>query len=164
MKQQCHLSFIYFSWLVYLGGLAYLAGHSRWAHAALWLVAVPLVQWLYIRKFRAVAPMMGYGAIVDEPAEAFGRNTPAKVTLYTALGCPFCPVMEQRLEDLRKQFDFQVEKVDVTLRPDLLASKGIRSVPVIEAGGQFYCGLVTSKSLAAMIAGMSVPPMAQIEK
>jgi predicted transcriptional regulator len=60
--------------------------------------------------------------------------------------------MEQRVEDLRKQMGFTLEKIDVTLRPDLLAAKGIRSVPVVEAGGRFFFGLVTTKELAEAIA------------
>jgi glutaredoxin len=95
---------------------------------------------------------MGYGPIVDEGAEAAG-NTPVKVVLYTALGCPFCPLIEQRLEDLRRQMGFTLEKIDVTLRPDLLAAKGIRSVPVVEVGARLLFGLVTTKELAAAIAG-----------
>ena len=75
-----------------------------------------------------------------------------KVVLYTALGCPFCPLIEQRLEDLRKQMGFTLEKIDVTLRPDLLTAKGIRSVPVVEAGARLLFGLVTTKELAEAVA------------
>jgi predicted DsbA family dithiol-disulfide isomerase len=94
---------------------------------------------------------MGYGRIADQPSDVT-FEAPVKGTLYTALGCPFCPLMEQRLEQLRKQLGFELRKVDVTLRPDLLAGKGIRSVPVVEVGGQLLTGLVTSKELAAAIA------------
>jgi glutaredoxin len=94
---------------------------------------------------------MGYGRIVDEGAEATG-NVPVKVVLYTALGCPFCPLIEQRLEDLRKQMGFTLEKIDVTLRTDLLAAKGLRSVPVVEAGARLLFGLVTTKELAEAVA------------
>jgi glutaredoxin len=66
---------------------------------------------------------------------------PGKVTFYTALGCPFCPLMEQRLGSL----GVPVEKIDVTLRPGVLSSKGIRTVPVVEAGGRFLTGLVSTK-------------------
>jgi predicted DsbA family dithiol-disulfide isomerase len=99
---------------------------------------------------------LGYGRIVDEAAEAAG-NAPAKVVLYTALGCPFCPLMEQRVEDLRKQMGFTLEKIDVTLRPDLLTAKGIRSVPVVEVGARLLFGLVTTKELAAAIAEAQEP-------
>jgi predicted DsbA family dithiol-disulfide isomerase len=75
------------------------------------------------------------------------------VTLYTALGCPFCPLIENRITELQKQMGFSLDKIDVTLRPDLLASKGIRSVPVVDAGGKLLTGLVTTKELAAAIGG-----------
>ncbi|MGO9260474.1 MAG: glutaredoxin family protein [Bryobacteraceae bacterium] len=151
MKQQCHISMIYLSWAAYLGGLAALAWYSYWAFGAIWLVAVPAVQWLYIRKFPSLSVGMGYGRIADQPAPPVAP-APVKVTLYTALGCPFCPLIEQRLDSLQKAMNFSLEKIDVTLRPDLLASKGIRSVPVVEVQGRFLTGLVSSKDLAAAIA------------
>jgi len=76
---------------------------------------------------------MGYGRITDEPARTVAP-APVKVTLYTALGCPFCPLLEQRIESLQKTMNFSLGKIDVTLRPDLLASKGIRSVPASAVG------------------------------
>ena len=51
---------------------------------------------------------MGYGRITDEPAGTVAP-APVKVTLYTALGCPFCPLIEQRLETLRKTAGFTLE-------------------------------------------------------
>jgi predicted DsbA family dithiol-disulfide isomerase len=76
----------------------------------------------------------------------------ARVTFYTALGCPFCPLMEQRLRELQAEMGFSMEKMDVTLRPELLFAKEIRSVPAIETGGRVLFGLVTKKDLAAAIA------------
>lgn len=93
---------------------------------------------------------MGYGPIRDEPARMAG-NAPVKVRLYTALGCPFCPLIAERLAARRDDMHFDLETVDVTLRPDLLASKGIRSVPVVEANGRFLFGLVSTKELSAAI-------------
>lgn len=150
MKQQCHISMIYLSWLVYLGGLAAFIWYSQWALAAVWLVATPALEWLYLRKFPRFSMAMGYGRITDEPAEAVGPAT-LTVTLYTALGCPFCPLIEQRLESLQKSAGFTIEKIDVTLRPDLLSSKGIRSVPVVEVQDRLLVGLVSTKDLADAI-------------
>jgi glutaredoxin len=151
MKQQCYMAMIYFSWALFAGGIVFLVWHGLWPLALGWLVGTPLIQWLYIRKFPSLSPLMGYGRITDEPGKA-PRNAPVKVTLYTALGCPFCPLIERRLEDLRNQMGFTLEKTDVTLRPGLLAAKGIRSVPVVEAGDRLLIGLVTTKDLAAAIA------------
>jgi glutaredoxin len=141
---------IYLSWIVYLGGFGAAIWYSKWLYAALWLVGTPLIQWLYIRKFPGLSAGMGYGRISDEPATVT-VPAPVKVTLYTGLGCPFCPLIEQRLEALQKTCGFSLEKIDVTLRPDLLASKGIRSVPVVEVRGRFLFGLVSTKDLAAAI-------------
>ena len=151
MKQQCYMAMIYFSWALFAGGIVFLDWRGLWPLALVWLVGTPLIQWLYIRKFPSLSPLMGYGRITDESGKAPG-SAPVKVTLYTALGCPFCPLIERRLEDLRKQMGFTLEKTDVTLRPGLLAAKGIRSVPVVEAGNRLLIGLVTTKELAAAIA------------
>lgn len=159
MKQQCYMAMIYCSWAVYLGGLVFLGYRSQWAFAAGWLIAAPLIEWLYIRKFPSLSPLMGYGAIADESAPVSAPPaSAAEVTLYTALGCPFCPLVEERLEQLRQQMDFPFERIDVTLRPDLLASKGIRSVPVVEVGGKLLFGLVTTKELAEAIAQTTAHP------
>jgi glutaredoxin len=152
MKQQCHISMVYLSWIVYAAGLITAAWLGAWAFAAAWLIAGPVFQWLYIRNFPKFSAAMGYGRIVDEPAGA-AQPVTGRVILYTALECPFCPLMEQRLEDLRARLGFSLTKVDVTLRPDLLASKGIRSVPAVEIGDRFWTGLVTSKELAEALGG-----------
>jgi thiol-disulfide isomerase/thioredoxin len=152
MKQQCHISMIYLTWAMYAGGLAYLGWRGRWVLALVWLAGVPLFEWLYIRKFPSLSRPMGYGSIVDQ-GTALPGNAPVKVVLYTALGCPFCPLIEQRLEDLRKQMGFTLVKIDVTLRPDLVSAKGIRSVPVVEAGARLLFGLVTTKELTEAVAG-----------
>lgn len=159
MKQQCHISMIYLSWAVYLGGIVASAHYSHWTSCAALIVLAPLAQWLYIRKFPRISSSMGYGPILDEPAPP-AAPAPETVTLYTALGCPFCPLIEQRLESLQREMHFTLCKIDVTLRPDLLASKGIRSVPVVEVRGEFLFGLVSSHDLACAIASplvQSVP-------
>jgi thiol-disulfide isomerase/thioredoxin len=150
MKQQCHMLMIYLSWLVYGGGLIFLLWQASWLFAAGWLVAGPAAEWLYIRYFPKYSAVMGYGTVADEPTQT-SQTKAAQVTLYTALGCPFCPLIEQRLEELHKRLGFSLLKIDVTLRPDLLASKGIRSVPALEIGDRFLTGLMTSKELAEAI-------------
>jgi glutaredoxin len=154
VKQQCHLSMIWLSWAVYIAGLAGLVWMHQWILAAAWLIAVPLAQALYVRKFPAFSSAMGYGLITDRPAPPLLRasSAPAAVTLYTALGCPFCPLMEQRLESLRASLGFTLRKIDVTLRPDLLSSRKILSVPAVEINGRILTGLIGSEDLAAAIA------------
>lgn len=150
MKQQCHMSMIYFTWVFYLGGLAFLAWRSMWPLAIAWLICIPLFEWLYIRQIRGLSQFLGYGRIVDEPAPAVAPSK-GSVTFYTALGCPFCPLMEQRLTELQKEMGFTLRKIDVTLRPDLLLSKGVRSVPAIETGGKVISGLISKKDIAVAI-------------
>jgi len=150
VKRQCHLAVIYGTWLFCLGGIAFFCWHFKWVMAICWAVLIPLFEWLYIRNFRSLSPVMGYGTIADEPAPA-APPSPAAVTLYTALGCPFCPLMEERLRALAAQSGFKLRIIDVTLRPDLLRSKSIRSVPTVEADGEFLTGLQTSSAIAAAI-------------
>jgi hypothetical protein len=74
--------------------------------------------WLYVRTFPQTSLWWGYGRVDDEPvapaAEQSADAPPARmapatqgnlrVTLYTALSCPFCPIVEKRLEALRKEW------------------------------------------------------------
>ena len=80
----------------------------------------------------------------------------ANVQLYTGLGCPFCPIVKTRLQELQTRMGFSLTDVDVTLKPNLLISKGIRALPVVEVGDTRIVGNATSEQLAALIAGHSV--------
>jgi thiol-disulfide isomerase/thioredoxin len=159
VKQQCHISMIYLSWLVYLGGIVVAIRYSHWAIAVVWCATAPVLEWLYIRKLRSFSAVMEYGRITDQLPSAVSPM-PIMVWLYTALGCPFCPLIEQRLESLQQTSGFSLQKIDVTLRPDILASKGIRSVPAVEVQGHFLFGLVSAKDLAAAIAQPEPRPAA----
>jgi len=150
MKQQCPMVFIYLSWAIFIGGLAFFALKGHYAFVLLWLVVAPLAQWAYIRVFPVISRYVGYGSVDDQQAREVGQ-APAKVILYTALGCPFCPVVKRRLLTLQAEMGFDLEEVDVTLKPDLLITKGIRAVPVVEVGEQWLVGHATSEQLAALI-------------
>jgi len=150
MKQQCPIAFIYLSWAIYIGGLAFMVLRGDYFFTLFWLVWLPLVMWGYIRGFPTISRYIGYGRVDDEQAETVSR-APVKVTLYTALGCPFCPLVEQRLKALQEKMGFNLEQVDVTLRADLLIGQGIRAVPVVEVGEQRLIGHATTKQLAALI-------------
>lgn len=157
MKQQCHLAMIWLSWAVYLGGAAAALWFQNWFLAGVWMILAPLAEWQYIRRFSTISGMMGYGPVTDIAAPAHEPETPhQQVTLYTALGCPFCPLIEQRLERLQAKVDFALEKIDVTIRPDLLLAKGIRAVPAVEVRGEIRTGLLTSENLAEFIAPAAV--------
>ena len=152
MKQQCYLAMVYLNWIVVAGGLGIFLFKGLYVLAVVWLVLVPLAMWGYIRLFPSISQLMGYGRINDQPAQRLQR-VPTKVTLYTALGCPFCPVVKRRLTALREKMEFSLEEVDVTLKPAILIAKGIRAVPVIEAGDRRLAGNATSEQLAELISG-----------
>jgi len=152
VKKQCFLAMIYLNWIVLVGGLGFLVLKGFYVFALAWLVLLLLAMWAYVRVFPSISQFMGYGRIGDQPAQALPR-VPAKVTLYTALGCPFCPVVKRRLVALREQMGFNLEEVDVTLKPGVLIAKGIRAVPVVEAGDRRLAGNATSEQLAELISG-----------
>lgn len=148
---------IWFSWLAYVGAAAAALSFHNWFFAAIWIILVPLAEWQYIRRFPAVSGVMGYGSVADAPAPVHEPAMPhEQVTLYTAVGCPFCPLIEHRLEHLHTRLDFSLEKIDVTLRPDLLLARGIRSVPAVEVHSQIRTGLMTSEQLAEFIVAAEV--------
>jgi len=151
MKQQCFLVMIYVSWTIYLGGAAYLLYTGHYLNAALWLLIVPFAQLAYMRVFPKLSKMMGYGSVEDTAATVVSAAQ-VNVTLYTALGCPFCPIVEQRLEALQREMKFTLTKLDVTLKPQLITSKNIRAIPVVEVGYERLVGNATSEELAQLIA------------
>jgi len=156
MKQQCHIFFIYGSWVIYLAGLLFLFAREDYIRGTSWLVLVPLVLWAYVRFFPSISQYMGYGSVQDQPAKETGASS-VNVTLYTGLGCPFCPIVKARLQALKKQMGFQLKDVDVTLKPNVLISKGIRALPVVEVGTAVLVGNATSDQLAKLILEHGTP-------
>jgi glutaredoxin len=149
-KQQCPLFLLFLGAAGYLFLLANAALDGAYAFALSWLLLVPLGWWGYMRVFPSIARYLGYGSVEDQPAGALVQAR-AKVTMYTALGCVFCPIVKQRIRALQTEMGFDLEIVDVTLKPDLVVAKGIFAVPVVEVGAQRLVGNVTSAKLAALI-------------
>lgn len=167
LPQRCPLPFIYLSWVALLGGTAYWLATGRPWMAGAWAVALVAGEWAYLRLFPRISRFLGYGRVDDrspdpprhDAAGASGTTSrppdPPRVTLYTALGCPFCPIVEERLEKLRDRLGFELEVVDVTLKPDLLRAKGIRAVPVVEVGERRIARAATTAELLAHITGVA---------
>jgi glutaredoxin len=152
MEQRCTIVTLYLNWALFLAGALFAAGTGRYLLLAVWLLAAPLAQMAYVRAFPRLSQALGYGSVDDQPAVS-PAAAPVAVTLYTAAGCPFCPIVEGRLEALRATMGFHLSKVDVTMRPDVLAAKHIKAIPVIQVGDGFVVGNATSRELAALIAG-----------
>jgi glutaredoxin len=154
LKQECPLAYVVLAWVMYIGGIPALALARQWVLLPVWIVLAPAVMWAYIKWFPSIAPYMGYGRLDDRQASV--TASPVGVTLYTAIGCPFCPIIKRRLSDLQPKMGFQLREVDVTARPDILTRKGIWSVPVVEVGDRRIVGHATSEQLANLIAGRPV--------
>lgn len=153
-KQECTVQSLYFSGvtvlLVYPVGLIMFALRGSWILFAMWLFLVPGLKWGYVRFFPLLSKWKGYGSVEDWPPAAVSK-TRVEVTAYSLLGCPFCPIVERRLEALQKEMDFSLTKIDLTLKPQLSASKMIRSVPVVEVGKERLVGNATTQQLAQLI-------------
>ena len=150
LPQQCPMAFLYLTWALYLVGLVYFPLSGEWVVAAAWLVALPLGLWAYVRAFPKVSQYLGYGRVDDVLAHAPGRSD-VRVTMYSSLGCPFCPIVERRLKDLQKEMGFELQHIDVTVRPDLAKARRIKSVPVVEAGDRRLVGHATTRDLADLV-------------
>jgi len=153
-KQECTVRSLYVSLAVgvigYVAGLVFLAYDANWVALVLWLVLLPCLKWAYLRFFPRISAWKGYGRLEDElPANV--KKAGIEVTCYFLLGCPFCLIVEQRLKTLRERMDFSLTKIDLTLKPQLAASKGIRSVPVVEVGDERLIGNATTEQLAQLI-------------
>ncbi len=161
MEQRCALVNVWLAWL----GIPLVAMLVGWRVAlrAGWLpgilVAVLTVglgvwfQVVYIRSFPRVSRFLGYGGVEDVAASSMPSSAVPlpRVMFYTASACPFCPLVRDRLAGLQKTLGFEMEEVDVTFRPDLIRAKGLRSVPVVEAGAEILVGNATSQQLAAFL-------------
>lgn len=150
MKQQCHIGFVYAAWLILVVGLIYHLSRGHVLDAAFFVFFVVVLMWAYIRYFPSVSALMGYGSVADKPATTV-RPTSVEVVLYTGIGCPFCPIVKHRLEELQPKMGFHLTEKDVTFRPEVLVAKGIRALPVIEVGETRRVGNGTSEELAAFI-------------
>ena len=157
--QQCTMASLYASWIGYPLGLAFFAFTAHWVGGLIWLISVPCARWGYVRLFPRLSAWKQYGT-VDDKLPVHVDRAPVKVTFYSFLSCPFCPIVLARLEALQKEMGFCLEKVDVTLQPQILINMGIRSVPVVEVGIRRLVGNATSTQLAEFI-GQPFPPLRQ---
>jgi glutaredoxin len=149
-KQECPLVVLYAAGGLYIAMLIYTLITREYLSAAVVLVLTPALWWGVRRYIAVLSRWFGYGRIDDQLPTAV-RPSLTQVTLYTAAGCLFCPIVKQRLAALQPQMHFELEVVDVTLRPDILLAKGYASVPVIEAGQRRLVGNATSADLAELI-------------
>jgi len=156
MKQQCYIAFIYASWLILAVGFVSLVAWGSILQALLWAAFVVLFLRIYVRYFPAFSSVLGYGSVADQPADEV-RPSNAKIILYTGIGCPFCPLVKRRLQDLRTRMHFEFEEREVTLQPYVLMRKGLRALPVTEIGEARLVGNATSEQLAKFIESHTSP-------
>jgi glutaredoxin len=154
MEQRCTILNLYLTWTLLFAVAAFFLLTERYLLLGAWMVGAVVFEAAYVRVFPRLSRVLGYGSVDDEAAGSLD-HAPVDVTLYTAVGCPFCPIVEQRLEALRPAMGFTLTKVDVTMRPDLLSAKKISGVPVVEVGSVVRTGNLTSQELAEMIGGVS---------
>ena len=164
--QHCNVVGLALGWIGYAAGIVYFTLQDEWVGALLWMAGVPGLRWALYHFFPRLSHFLGYGRIVDKfssipPLYAKAEAAPVAVNLYTFLGCPFCPIVLARLQALQEQMGFTLKVMDVTLKPQTLMKKGIRSVPVVEVGDRRLVGNSTTEQLAALIALRHAPEMSQ---
>ena len=157
-KQQCTLanlqSVLVALAILYAGGLVFYAYKRNWLALFLWLIVLPGARWVGLRLYPLTAEWRGYGPVADKLPSSVKKNHHVEVTFYSHNGCPFCPILRRRLEGLQKEIDFVLKEIDVTFKPQAAASEGIRSVPVVDVGGNRLVGNATTEQLAQLIAGI----------
>lgn len=161
MEQRCYLGMVWLTWIgvpllaVLVGVRAGLStGFPLGILAGLAVLGIGIVaQVLYLRWFPHISRWMGYGSVADTASRSGSlADSAPHVTLYTASVCPFCPIMRRRLTELQRHSRFDLQEIDVTFRPELVWEKGLRSVPVLEANGQFLVGNATSAQIVEFLA------------
>jgi hypothetical protein len=83
--------------------------------------------------------------VADAPADpasmaAFRQH----VTLYAADICRFCPLLRRPLSELQRHSRIEIEEADVTVRPEIIREKRLRSAPAPGASGRLLVGNATS--------------------
>ena len=152
----CTMWSLYVPLLAYVFGLALFVYSRNALGVVLWLVVAPCLKWAYIGLFPRISHLRGY-VHVEDKVPAHTSKSQALVNYYSFVGCPFCPIMERRLEALRKEMGFTLNRIDVTLKPQVLIAKGIRSVPVVEVGENRLVGHATTEQLMELIERSQVP-------
>lgn len=153
MKQECTVWAVWLTWLG-LPALALILGVYRGWYAGLLVLLVGVLATVaYIRWFPRISRWMGYGSVADVAPGSLPKGACVpRVTLYSAKVCPFCPLVRARLGDLQNKLGFELEEIDLTFRPELVRTKGVRSVPAVEAAGRTLTGNATSEELARFLA------------
>lgn len=149
-KQFCTVPGLYRTWGGYAAGIILFSFWRNWIGLGCWIVLVPVAKWIYMQLFPRFSHVIGYGRVEDKLPSLLSPAR-ANVTFYGMLGCPFCPIVFERLQTLQKEMGFTLTNVDLTLKPQILISKGIRSIPVVEVGNERLVGNVTSEQLAELI-------------
>ena len=149
-EQQCSVFGLALGWLGSFAGLLYFVYERSWVGGALFVVLVPCLRWALFHFFPTLSRFLGYGRVDDQFPESTNTARVA-VTFYSFFSCPFCPIVLRRLEALQQVMNFTLEKIDVTLKPQMIVSKGIRSVPVVEVGVKRLVGNLTTAQLAEFI-------------
>jgi glutaredoxin len=158
-KQSCTMWSLYVPLFAYLFGLAFFVYQRSVIGTVLWLVVTPCLKWAYIHYFPRIAHLRGYTHVDDRLPPHIGKSA-VEVNYYSFVGCPFCPIMEQRLNTLQKEMGFTLNKIDVTLKPQILMNKGIQSVPVVEVGENRLVGHATTEQLVELIERSQTPRLA----
>jgi glutaredoxin len=155
LKQQCGLPRLYiavvmFS-IIYAGGIVFFAYRKNWPVLLLWLVWLPSARWASVRLSGFTTKLRGYGPVEDKLPSSVSKAQ-IEVAFYSHNGCPYCPIVKQRLEALQKEMGFTLTKTDLSFKPQVAANKGIRSVPVVEVGNERLIGNATTEQMAQLIA------------
>ncbi len=154
-RQQCTLTNLYFGLLIfailYAGGVVFYVHKGNWPLLLSWLALLPCMRWVGLRLSPLTSKLRGQGS-VDDKLPSSVNKAHVEVAFYSHNGCPFCPIVKRRLEALQREMDFTLTKIDLTLKPQVAASKGIRSVPVVEVGKGRLMGNATTEQLAQLIA------------
>jgi glutaredoxin len=136
--------------ILYARGVVFYGYTRNWPALLLWLVLLPCARWAGLRLSPLTSKWMGKGTVDDKLPPGVNKAN-VEVAFYSHNGCPFCPIVKRRLEALQREMDFTLTKIDLSFKPQLAASNGIRSVPVVEVGKGRLVGNATTEQLAQLM-------------
>jgi len=75
-----------------------------------------------------------------------------KVTFYTKENCSLCDLAREMIRDLREDFSFELETVDITKSPNAWEEYR-EKIPVIEIGEEILWGRIDEGELRGFLFG-----------
>jgi len=81
-------------------------------------------------------------------------STLPRITIYSKPDCHLCDIARERIDNVQKQYSFEIETIDITTSETLLEQYGERIPVVCINGEEAYVYRVSQKGLAKKLSAL----------